>query len=317
MTHKTISIIVPLNNKGPYIAATVESVLAQCYTDWELIVVENGSTDDGAMVVDSFARRDSRIRLLTAPRQGPGTARNFGVQHSTSEWVLFLDADDLMEFDHLQRLLELASKSKLTTIVAGGWQEFPDGQLANRTIKRPAGISGNLLDTAIAASPWAVHAAIIKRKLLQTVKWPEDMDRMLAEDNAFWFSLCLQADVAYSDSNGALYRTQTVNCRTQSSDIAKWFNGVHSAVERNIYSLQQSGRQPNAYQSASLMQLYSSLYREAKKARNVRFAIRALDEARRWLRASQLAGHPITTSMALRRLLGIPVFERLRRAFRN
>ncbi len=73
-----VSIITALHNKGPYIAETIRSVLAQTVSDWELIVVENGSTDDGPGNAASFS--DERIRLVISPKTGPGAARNHGLQ---------------------------------------------------------------------------------------------------------------------------------------------------------------------------------------------------------------------------------------------
>jgi hypothetical protein len=238
-----------------------------------------------------------------------------GVDHADCKWILFLDADDLIETNHLESLTMAASANPDASVIAGGWQEFVDGDPTNLTVKRPYGEDKKLLDGSVAASPWAVHAAIVKRELVSRIRWPEDMDGMLAEDNAFWFSICLAGTVAYSESNGALYRTQTANCRTQSHDIEKWFNGVHEAVQRNVAALKERDLKPNAEQSAALMRLYSQLYSQAVTASDPEFSRRALDEANRWLTASKDSGHRFTKSMLLRRTIGIAMFERTKRIF--
>ncbi len=83
-----VGIIAALHNKGPYVAETIRSVLAQTMPDWALIVVENGSTDDGPEIVRQFP--DPRIRLVVSPKQGPGAARNVGLAHATGEMASLL-----------------------------------------------------------------------------------------------------------------------------------------------------------------------------------------------------------------------------------
>lgn len=87
-----ISVIIPLYNKEPIIEKSVRSVLSQDYQDFEIIVVNDGSTDNGVGVVKKIS--DSRIHLITQENGGPGKARNTGVRNAQGEWIVFLDADD-------------------------------------------------------------------------------------------------------------------------------------------------------------------------------------------------------------------------------
>ncbi len=90
----TFSIIIPLYNKGNVVGATIQSVLDQQEDGFELIIINDGSTDDGADIVRSFG--DNRIRLFTIKNSGPGAARNYGIQQAHGKWILFLDADDIL-----------------------------------------------------------------------------------------------------------------------------------------------------------------------------------------------------------------------------
>src|SRR5438046_1358873 len=112
-----VSVITPLFNKAVYISETIRSVLAQTMRDWELIVVENGSTDDGPELVGQFL--DSRIRLVDSVKRGPSAARNVGINLAAGEWLLFLDADDLIEKTYLERRLIAGSVDAFAEVVAG------------------------------------------------------------------------------------------------------------------------------------------------------------------------------------------------------
>jgi len=87
-----VTVVVPLYNKGAYVGRAIDSILAQTWRDLEVVVVDDGSTDDGPAVVARYS--DPRIRLLRQPNRGPGAARNVGIRESRSPLVAFLDADD-------------------------------------------------------------------------------------------------------------------------------------------------------------------------------------------------------------------------------
>ena len=89
-----ISIIIPLYNKKKTILKSIESVLSQTYSDWELLIVNDGSTDGSETLVQRFLLY-SRIKLLNKKNGGVSSARNEGIRDAHGDWILFLDADDL------------------------------------------------------------------------------------------------------------------------------------------------------------------------------------------------------------------------------
>ena len=93
-----VSVIVPSYNLGKYLPETLESVMAQSFTDWECIIVENGSTDGSKDIVGAFARKDGRfVPLLLQENVGVAAARNRGLDLAKGEYILFLDADDRVD----------------------------------------------------------------------------------------------------------------------------------------------------------------------------------------------------------------------------
>ncbi len=103
------SIVIPAYNRSTLIEAALESVLLQSVTDYELIVVDDGSTDDTVAVATRFARKFSQpVKILTQPNAGPGAARNTGIANATGEYVAFLDSDDVWfpwTLSHLQNAI--------------------------------------------------------------------------------------------------------------------------------------------------------------------------------------------------------------------
>lgn len=106
-----ISVIIPAYNAGAWLPATVESVFAQTCPDWELILVDDGSTDNTGALCDRYAAADSRIRVLHKDNGGPSSARNCGIEAAHGEWLTFLDTDDLLHPEFLELMLRAATET--------------------------------------------------------------------------------------------------------------------------------------------------------------------------------------------------------------
>lgn len=104
-----ISVVIPLYNKEQSVVATIESILSQTYKNWELIVVDDGSTDNSLAVVQELLSKyqKSSVRLLHQSNAGVSTARNKGIMEAQGEYVAFLDADDYWKTDFLERMVQL------------------------------------------------------------------------------------------------------------------------------------------------------------------------------------------------------------------
>ena len=96
-----VSVIMPAYNSEKYIGKSIESVLAQDYEKFELIIVDDGSQDGTKRIAEQYAKSDVRIKLLEQANQGVSVARNKGLDTATGEYVAFLDSDDLWDADNL------------------------------------------------------------------------------------------------------------------------------------------------------------------------------------------------------------------------
>ena len=102
----TISVIVPIFNAGAYLAKCIESLIHQPYTALQIILVNDGSTDDSLAIAQQYAAQDSRIEVYTQTNQGQSVARNLGLQYAKGEYISFVDADDYVDNDFYTVLMQ-------------------------------------------------------------------------------------------------------------------------------------------------------------------------------------------------------------------
>ena len=101
-----ISVIVPVYNAENYLNRCIESVLTQTYTDWQMVLVDDGSEDESLKVCQKYADLDNRIRVIHQENAGPGIARNTGIAAANGDYIVFIDSDDYIEKDYFQLLSE-------------------------------------------------------------------------------------------------------------------------------------------------------------------------------------------------------------------
>lgn len=114
-----VSVIIPVYNGECYLEQTIDSIRNQSLRDLEIILVDDGSTDNSHAIMERMAREDIRIRVFHQENRGPSAARNLGIENALGEWIYFIDADDVAHQDALLRLVSVAKKNN-TRVVIGG-----------------------------------------------------------------------------------------------------------------------------------------------------------------------------------------------------
>ena len=127
-----ISIVIPVYNVQRYIGITIDSILAQHYTNFELILVDDGSQDESAAICDEYAARDERIKVIHKVNEGVSIARNTGIAAASGEYLAFVDGDDELYPESLALLMERALETG-ADVVSGN---------VRRTKARAAGSHG-------------------------------------------------------------------------------------------------------------------------------------------------------------------------------
>lgn len=162
-----VSVIVPAYNAAAFIAQALESLIAQSVPNWEAIVIDDGSADDTISVASNFAERDSRIRVLSQSHQGVSAARNMGIREAQFDWLLFLDADDWVLPEFLERMTKLAADDPdLDAAYCGYARAYPDGsQLAAGYL--PA--SREMFPILARYCAYPIHTCIVRRSRVQSL----------------------------------------------------------------------------------------------------------------------------------------------------
>jgi teichuronic acid biosynthesis glycosyltransferase TuaG len=183
----TVSVVMPAYNAAAYIGAAIRSVLAQSHKDWELIVVDDCSTDDSASIVADFARDDDRIRLIRLERNrgAPAGPRNLAIQAARGEWIAFLDADDLWHPEklrwQLQALDKMAAKFCSTRNI-----NFVDERALKLSDANAAGIESIGFRKQLINFRTPTSSVVASRALLLRHQFNEDLRYKAREDLDCW-----------------------------------------------------------------------------------------------------------------------------------
>ena len=133
MSFPKISVIVPVYNVEQYLPRCIDSILSQTFTDFELLLIDDGSTDKSGMICDEYAKKDSRIRVFHKENGGVSSARNLGLDNAEGEWIFFSDADDILELNAFQIFI-FKVDSIDTDIVMAGYRVYARNNAINNEI---------------------------------------------------------------------------------------------------------------------------------------------------------------------------------------
>lgn len=210
-----ISVVIPLYNKSASVAETIRSVQGQTYSDFEIIVVDDGSTDDSARIVEGIQSSESRLTLIRKKNGGVCSARNAGILAAKGDYIALLDADDVWDRDYLKEQMRMLS-------------DFPDCQMwginYGETIKGeiirdvptglPDGFRGIVEDyfriPGRVSDLFCSSSVLIRKSAFDKVGLFDERIRY-AEDSDMWFRIIARFPVAFYDRYMVFYRFDAEN----------------------------------------------------------------------------------------------------------
>lgn len=197
-----VSIIIPVYNTSQYLHECLISICNQSYTDWECLLVDDGSTDNSGDICDYYVEKDNRFRVFHTKNKGVSSARNIGLEHATGEWVAFIDADDYVDEDFLSGLDDYSE----CDILQKGYVSISEN---GKVVHRHRIVSNSILCNQLSINKFFVNHRtnalwdkIIKNSVIGKNRFNEKIS--IGEDFMFFLSL-LPSIFRYGFSNVGKY----------------------------------------------------------------------------------------------------------------
>lgn len=238
MNSPLISIIVPVYNTGKYLDRCIQSVLAQTYTNWELLLIDDGSTDSSGAICDKYAAEDNRIRVFHKENGGVSSARNLGLDNAKGDWITFIDADDSVKPEYLSNLLK-HTHTGADLIFSYAEFHYSNGCVIAESYpeqiitKENFHIALTKHDLCWHTSPWS---KLFKAKLCPKLRFTEGMP--IGEDLVFLYSyMCECTKILFSTNTDYCYNVDIQTSLTKKSHNIKTEYFVYTQVAMALQKL--------------------------------------------------------------------------------
>lgn len=176
-----VSIVIPVYKAEPYIEDCVQSILQQTFTDFELLLVDDGSPDKSGEICDRLAQKDSRVRVFHKPNGGATSARKYGVEHAIGNYIMFSDADDEMPSNSLDNLVSFINEEN--EFIAGTiYYKSLDLKIKTASDKNSISHNEYICHLLNGTTYFGPCSKLIKRNLFEGVDWLSDKEVFQNED---------------------------------------------------------------------------------------------------------------------------------------
>lgn len=194
-----ISVIIPTFNNDNYIKETINSVLNQTYTELEIIIIDDGSTDLTREIVNSFD--DKRIKYLFIENSGgPARPRNVGIQKATGKYIAFLDSDDIWLSDKIERQLAIFESDNSCDVIFGDAKTFGEGVTEQEIIRSRYKYKNNCESFLYLGNFIPILTSICKKKSIENIQFNEEKYAVAIEDYLFWLD-CAESGLRFKYLN--------------------------------------------------------------------------------------------------------------------
>lgn len=221
MTEKKpfFSVVIPLYNKQNHVKETIETVLHQTFQNFEIVVVNDGSKDESAQIVETI--KDERIRLIHQENAGVSVARNRGIKEANTEYIAFLDADDIWLPEYLQTIYELIQSHPDAGLYATTYKKRKaNGEESAINIqglpsKEYVGLIPNYFESVVKGENlvWTSATCIPKKVFIENDIW-FPVGEKYGEDQYVWARVAMKFDMAYNTKACSVYEIEAENNTT-------------------------------------------------------------------------------------------------------
>lgn len=215
-----VSIIMPAYNSERYISSAINSVMAQTYPNWELIIVNDGSVDGTELIMREFSEKDSRIKCFCQSNAGQGAARNLALNHARGCYIAFLDSDDLWFPNKLNEQLKIINETKVDLVFSSGFvineQDEQIGHMNDNETNRF--LSGDAAIVELINRNYVPILSVLvkKQRLIEVGGFSKERSVQNAEDYHLWFKMLAQQMTFYFSNSKLFYYRVHPNQSTKS-----------------------------------------------------------------------------------------------------
>ena len=221
-----ISVIMPAYNTDKYIKASIESVLRQTYADFELIIVDDGSTDQTGAILAEYQEKDKRIHVVHQKNQGVSAARNRGIELAQGEYISFLDSDDLWEPEFLHTLEQAIRDCKGNFVYSQPDMISPDGTVSVGSMACEEGkLNAFIMPWNELRIPFNMCSFLMKKSILDEYGIRFDHGLEISEDIGFFMKV-LSVTKAYHRGTGLMHYIKHSNSATTKEWTAERWESV-------------------------------------------------------------------------------------------
>lgn len=187
-----ISVIVPVYNTEKYLRRCIDSILAQTFTDFELLLIDDGSKDSSGAICDEYAAKESRVRVFHKDNGGVSSARNMGLDNAKGEWISFVDSDDWVDYTFLELVILEATKYKADVVFCDSIFEFSNKQKRYQHYSWEKPIKAGLAEY-ITTTWTCLWGCIINRSIISNNHIECPVNITYCEDFHFMVRVCFYA----------------------------------------------------------------------------------------------------------------------------
>ncbi|MEG1311641.1 MAG: glycosyltransferase family 2 protein [Romboutsia sp.] len=228
MKKNLVSIITPMYNSEKFIEKTIESVLNQTYQNWEMLIVDDCSSDNSSEIVKAYVQKDSRIKYMrTKTNQGVSNARNIALKNAQGQFLAFLDSDDIWHKEKLEKQIDFMKENEYAITFTAYELIDEQNERLEKLINVPESVDyktllkGNILG--------CLTVIIDKSKLDFEVK----MSGVRHEDYVLWLSILKSGHIAYGLNEVlALYRKSSTSLSGNKVKSAMWTWNIYRNIEK-------------------------------------------------------------------------------------
>lgn len=226
-----ISIIVPVYNDYVYVRRCLEALINQTFKDIEIILVDDGSTDNTPQIIRSYADKDSRIKIITQENSKQGAARNKGLEFATGEYIAFIDSDDWIDTDYFEKMLEVSERTNADMVVSSAKRVKKTGKINSYIEYKDENVyrnSDEIVEILEIPRYWFVWGKLYKRSVLSGMRFENNV---FYEDAIFLLKIVNKiTSVATTPSVNYYYFSNSNSTIKSKHSIAKRQDQINAMV---------------------------------------------------------------------------------------